>query len=254
MDFTVYKIMRLHRLSFHLFPGLCVNCGLPSRRRIDLCAGCQATLPPAAAGCRLCVHPLEVPGICGRCLRSPPDFVSLFAPFSYQPPLSDLILELKYGGRQATGAVLGTLLAEALKEWLTPEATPDLIVPVPLHWRRRLSRGFNQAREIAAAVAAGLAIPLAPGVARRVAHTPPQEKLGRRQRERNLRRAFAASPRVRGQSVAIVDDVVTSTATVRALSTTLAETGADRIQVWCLARTTLEKDWLHPDNAPDHSP
>ncbi len=254
MDFTVYKTMRLHRLSFHLFPGLCVNCGLPSRRRIDLCAGCQATLPPAAAGCRLCAHPLEMPGICGRCLRSPPAFTSLFAPFRYQPPLSNLIQELKYGGRQATGAVLGTLLAEALKERLAPEQAPDLIVPVPLHWRRRLTRGFNQAREIAAAVAAGLAIPLAPGAVRRVIHTPPQEKLDRRQRERNLRRAFAAGPRVRDLSVAIVDDVVTSTATVRALASTLAEAGAGRVQVWCLARTALEKHRLHPDNAVNYSP
>ncbi len=231
-----------HRWSFALFRGRCVHCQLPSTGAIDLCAGCFGALPRPGAGCLCCAVPLATGGICGRCLAEPPPFSRVLAPFLYAEPLDTLIPGLKYRGDLAAGQVLATLLAEYLDSRLAPAQRPDLVMPVPLHWTRQLSRGFNQARELARIAAAELGLPMSrPGLVHRDIATPPQEALGRGERLRNLRRAFRLSRPLTGESVAIVDDVVTTTSTVRVLAKTLLDGGASDVQVWALARTPLEK-------------
>ncbi|MCK9503212.1 MAG: ComF family protein [Porticoccaceae bacterium] len=222
----------------HLFPGRCLCCDLPSQRSLDLCVSCERCFRPLHQQCLLCAEPMIISGICGHCQQQPPAFSRVVAPFIYGHPLAQLITGLKHGRNLSAGRVLAHLLAEHLETRLS--ARPDCIVPMPLHRRRLLTRGFNQAREIARGVAAKTAIPLVDGMARRVVHTPMQQNLNRHHRASNLRNGFSASPRVAGLHIAVVDDVVTTTSTARAISATLAKAGAEKVEIWCVARTALE--------------
>ncbi|MEA3299871.1 MAG: ComF family protein [Pseudomonadota bacterium] len=230
----------LRTLGFRLLPGLCLCCGLPSGRPLDLCPGCEAALPVLGPGCPRCAIPLPTPALCGECLRQPPAFARVIACHSYGPPVKGLILALKQRRDLAAGRVLGELLAARIAATLPADDRPDLLVPVPLHWRRRLGRGFNQALELARPVAAALGIALAPGLARRIRHLT-QEDLGRDARRRQLRGAFRVTRPLAGERIALVDDVVTTTGTARALADALRRAGAGRVEVWCMARTPLEK-------------
>ncbi len=113
---------------------------------------------------------------------------------------------------------------------------PDCLVPVPLHPTRYRQRGFNQSLEIARFVATRQRIPLRPELCRRTRATPPQRHLNARERHRNLRGAFTATTAVRGLNVAVIDDVMTTGATVGEVAETLKRAGAGRVEVWVLAR------------------
>lgn len=122
---------------------------------------------------------------------------------------------------------------------------PDLIMPVPLHWRRKLARGFNQSGELAIIVGKLLDIPVRSDLLTRVAHTSPQRGLDRDQRRRNVKRAFApktirARQQIEDRSIAIIDDVVTTASTADAVARSLMNSGAAQVQVWAVARTPLE--------------
>ena len=228
-------------LANHFFPGHCLNCGLPSRRAIDLCHGCELSLPALACHCSVCAEPLTHPGICGHCLKSPPDFFRVVAPYEYRPPLDGWILGLKHRGELRAGRTLGWLLADHLLSHREQLFWPDCLVPVPLHWRRRLGRGFNQAQEIARMISLRTGLPICRDLAHRARPTDHQQALTREQRARNMRRAFEATPEAEGRHIAIIDDVVTTASTARALSTALINAGARSVQVWAVARTALEK-------------
>ena len=114
---------------------------------------------------------------------------------------------------------------------------PDLIVPVPLHWSRLMRRGFNQSLELARHVSAALDIPCAYRAVRRTHRTPPQVGLALGQRLPNVGRSFELRQPMQRQSVAVVDDVVTSGATANALAAALKKGGAIHVQVWALLRT-----------------
>lgn len=223
------------------FPGRCLCCELPSGRALDLCAACEAELPTLGNHCRICAEPLPVQGICGHCLDAPPDFFRILAPFRYASPLSELITALKHGGDLSAGRTLGALLARHVLDPSQEVFMPQVLLPMPLHWRRLWARGFNQAGEIARVVAADAGIPLRGRLARRVANTPMQQQLDRRLRQRNLRGAFAAAPACANLHIAVIDDVVTTASSARALATALMGAGAASVQIWCLARTALEK-------------
>lgn len=241
MDFKVYKNMKaiLNRLLDGLFPGLCLCCGLASGRNIDLCEGCESDFPRLHSQCPRCAEPLPSAAICPRCLAQPPAFDAVVAPYLYQPPLTQVITGFKHGGDLSAGRVLGTLLAKHIEQ--TMAEAPSCVTAMPLHWRRHIGRGFNQAQEIARTLSRQTGIPLHDRLVRRVRHTPSQQGAARQQRTRNLRGAFAASPRCASLSIAVIDDVVTTTSTARAVAQALKRAGAARVEIWCLARTTLEK-------------
>lgn len=234
-------LSRLFRdFSYRVLPGLCLCCGLPSNRPLDLCAGCEAALPTIAACCPRCAIPLPATAICGECLVRPPPFTRILACHPYSPPVSGLILALKQHRDLAAGQVLGKLLAQRVRSTLASADYPQRLVPVPLHWRRCLGRGFNQALELARPVSRELGIALTPGAVRRT-RAVTQQGLDREARRRQLRGAFAINGEVNGEHVAVIDDVVTTTGTVRALAQALTDAGARRVEIWCLARTALEK-------------
>ncbi|HET7922972.1 MAG TPA: ComF family protein, partial [Gammaproteobacteria bacterium] len=171
---------------------------------------------------------------CGHCLRHPPAWDTASSPLHYAWPLDRLIQRFKFNADLATGRVLGELLARFLAA--DPGPRPDCILPVPLHPARLRERGFNQALELARPVARRLGIALAPRLCRRIRHTDMQSRLDAKTRYRNLRGAFEVHVPVAGLDIAILDDVVTTSATMSALAEVLREAGCGRIRVWSLAR------------------
>ncbi len=224
-------------LAAQLIPALCPLCHLTVSGPRGLCRTCRDALPRLPNQCRWCADPLPRPGLCPHCLADPPGFDQVTSPCLYAPPLDGLVLALKHGDLSAAPA-LADVLATHIRE--RGGTRPDVLVPVPLHWRRRFQRGFNQSRELARELGRELALPLAPGTLRRVVDTPTQQGLDRHQRRRNLRRAFAVAGPVAGRRIAVVDDVVTTAATGRALARLLLDAGAAGVEIWCVARTPVE--------------
>ncbi len=147
-----------------------------------------------------------------------------------------MIHGLKFGKRLQFGRFLGEQLIKTL-ESEDDLVIPELIIPVPLHRKRFLERGFNQAREIAIPVAKYFHVPLVSGTGvERFRYTPEQSLLDAKQRKRNLQGAFRVNADVNGKSIAIVDDVMTTGATATELSKALIRAGARRVEVWLAAR------------------
>lgn len=200
-----------------------------------LCPACAADLPylPQAT-CRRCARP-GVVGLCGACLKAPPAFMRTEAAFEYAFPLDVLVQELKYGGVLAIAAWLGDRLAERVASRAEAEH-PDLLLPMPLHPRRLRERGFNQAALIAARVGRRLGLPHRPRAAQRVRDTPSQVGLDEAQRRRNLRAAFVCDAMLRGRRVALIDDVLTTGASLDQLARAALAAGAHSVEAWVVAR------------------
>lgn len=239
----------VQRSSYILLPGRCVLCGTLSRRPMDLCLGCEADLPFNQNACQCCSLPLghssQAPldtgtnaAICGACITSPPSFSHCVAPLRYEFPTSKLINQFKHHGRFSSGAVLAELLLDELRD---RESLPDLILPVPLHWRRQFTRGHNQAHWLGHYLGQRLGIAVDTSLLSRQKHTPSQQGLPRRQRLKNLKGAFRLNRDLKINRIALVDDVVTTGSTIAELSGLLRKAGATHIEIWCLARTPLEK-------------
>ncbi|MCW8195007.1 ComF family protein [Proteobacteria bacterium 005FR1] len=217
-----------------LLPRRCLLCDEASSKQM-LCAPCRADLPWLANACTRCALPLQDEAeICGRCLGKPPAFDACFAAFHYASPVDRLIGQFKNQRRLSAGKILSRLLLSILAE--RRARMPDVIAPVPLHWRRQIARGFNQAAFVAGYLARELNVPLV-DLARRSQATPKQQQLDRKQRLRNLRDAFSITADVTGRRIALLDDVVTTGATAQALSLALKRAGAARVEVWAIART-----------------
>ena len=230
----------ISRLSDALLPGRCLLCNLPAASAFALCPGCENSLPRLSSQCQVCAEPLVDDAVCGRCLRDPPDFFQIVCPFSYEGDMRHLIGALKHGGQLSAGAALGELLGQHLADTADNLFRPQYLVPMPLHWRRRWHRGFNQAREIARGVVKSIDIPIRDDLLYRINHTAPQQRLSRQARQHNMKHAFSAPKDCRGLHLAIVDDVVTTTSTARAAASALEKAGVASVQIWCVARTALE--------------
>lgn len=219
-----------------LLPHHCLLCMSPGGEPI--CDHCRPSLPLLGSACQRCALPLpQAVAECGRCLRKPPSFDASRAAFRYAAPVDKLISQFKHNGALSAGRLLERFLLEQLRQDWNPDDPPDLVTAVPLHWWRQLRRSFNQSAFLAESLARQLGLPFVQVARRRVA-TPKQQALSRKQRLRNLRNAFSADPAlVSGRHIAIVDDVLTTGATVEALSRTLKRAGARRVEVWVLART-----------------
>jgi ComF family protein len=213
-------------------------CGGAGDTDIDLCRECAADLPANEPACISCAEPLPAasgaPNVCGACLRDPPPFCSSFVPFRYAYPLDHLVRGLKFRNELACGRVLGQLLANRVLARAEP--LPEAIVPVPLARRRYRQRGYNQATELALAIRRTTQVAVKTDVAIRQRETAEQVGLDRKARQRNVTGAFAAVAPLRARHVAILDDVVTTGSTVRELAAVLRQAGAERIEVWAIAR------------------
>ena len=226
-----------------LFPEYCRLCGLRSHRPLPLCLACQGEFQANTSCCSRCAIPLpdspHGPGaaLCGKCLHSPPPFDRVIAPWLYCEQLAYLIQRWKFHGERRLTPLLAAL-------WLMRVPEPDsvdVLVPVPLHWRRLWRRGFNQsellARQLRSTACGPAAAVLDHRGVRRSQATRPQSGMGATMRARNLRGAFTVHNRYDNLRVGIVDDVFTTGATAAAMAGVLRDAGAHHVEVWCLART-----------------
>jgi ComF family protein len=212
-------------------PQFCQLCGAEGTRG-PLCEPCTTDLPwLPSSQCAVCAIPLTSGKVCGACLIRPPRFDRVQAAFRYDYPLDALIHAYKYGGKLALARPLG----EALAERITLDV--DVMVPMPLARGRLAERGFNQALEIARVIAGKTRIPLAFNACRKVADTPPQAKLPWKERAKNVRRVFVCDADLEGRHVAVVDDVLTTGATLNELARVLLRAGAASVRGWVVART-----------------
>ena len=215
-----------------LLPQDCTVCGQGSGGRL-LCPACEADLPHLAGPlCPVCALPAPEGAACGACQASPPNFDATIAAFRYAFPVEHLVQGLKYRHRLP----LAGWLAEALMGRVAA-AGVDCLIPLPLSAQRMRERGFNQAQEIARPLAHRLGLPLVSDACARVRDGAPQASLPWKERQANIRHAFECRLDLTGKAIAVVDDVMTTGATLNEFARTLKRHGAARIENWVVART-----------------
>lgn len=215
----------------------CAVCGLHADAT-PLCVGCRQDFFVPAARCLQCGLRLAHGERCGRCLREQPEYDATVALADYVAPVDGLVVALKFGHRLELTALFGALLAERLAP-VVQHTT--LLMPVPLAFERQAERGFNQAREIARVVQRQLRCALLDGALLRTRHSAPQESLDADARRRNVRKAFTVASShaqaIRGAEVVVIDDVMTSGATLGEIARVLKQAGVKRVTNAIVART-----------------
>ncbi|MFA5120804.1 double zinc ribbon domain-containing protein [Zavarzinia sp.] len=236
------------RLLDFLLPPVCLGCDAGVDAPGRLCAACWPRVAFISAPlCVCCGLPFELPvpagTLCAACIAAPPRFDHARAAARYGGPIRDLLLRFKHGDRLDLAPALGRLLVQAGADCLDGA---DALVPVPLHWQRRLARRYNQAAELARQVGALSGTPVWPDVLLRRRPTPPQGRLGRLARLRNVAGAFevaaAAKPRIAGRHLVLIDDVFTTGATADACCRALKAAGAARVDLLTVARVVHAGD------------
>lgn len=219
-----------------LFPQCCYLCAKSLTSSLMICHDCHCKLPWNISACRQCALPLAAGKQCGACLSDPPAFNRCLTPFRYEAPISTLIVQLKFQQKLGCARILSQLLHEYIRQ--QPSYLPECIIPIPLHQQRLRQRGFNQALEIAKPLGKALNIPVLHNACYRRKNTLPQSQLSASARRSNIASAFALRRKTVFQHVAIIDDVMTTGHTVRALSKLLRQEGVETIDIWCCARAS----------------
>ena len=208
-------------------------CGEPGAEGRDLCGACHAALPWQGPACGRCALPLPQAGHCGQCLQAPPPLGEAHAVFDYAFPLDRLLPRLKFHRDFAAGRVLVQCMAERL----APLQRPDALLPIPLHHARLRGRGYDQALELARPLSRALGIPLFENALARRKRTRAQSRLDADARQRNLRDAFHVDIGITLPAhVVLVDDVMTTGATLHAAARVLHRAGVQRVDAWVCAR------------------
>ncbi|WP_321325127.1 ComF family protein [Thiomicrorhabdus sp.] len=224
----------MHWLESWLLPPECVLTHQPSQDR-DIDAKLVAEWPIPTEVCPQCCEPSKDSKICGACLTHPPAFSRTQIGFYFDKELVDLLHGLKYGNKPAYARILAELLAERV------DANGiEAIIAVPLYAKRFRDRGFNQAQLIAESLAKILHIPVINQAVFRVKNTPTQTHLNAKQRRQNLKNAFSVDAnKFSGLvHVALVDDVMTTGATMQSLAEQIKKkTHIEFIQAWSVAKT-----------------
>jgi ComF family protein len=171
--------------------------------------------------------------VCGHCLSHPPLFARTTTAFGYAYPLDKLIQAMKYGEQLP----LANAFADKLAQRIPKDTLPDFVIAMPLHPAKLRDRGFNQSLLLAARIARLHDLRLLPNACRRVRDTPPQSVLPWKERKKNVRNAFLCDMDLTGKRVALVDDVLTTGASLNALAEAVSKRGAVEISTWVVART-----------------
>jgi ComF family protein len=225
-----------------LLPPLCLSCRVEVGEPGSLCPECwsKATFlaPPFCACCGLPFEfETDAAALCGECIARPPRFGRARAVFRYDEASRDLILRLKHADRLEGVPAFARWMVRAGSDVLSGA---DLLVPVPLHRWRLAARRYNQAALLALAMGRQSGVPAAPDLMIRHRRTPPQGHLGHSGRRDNVAGAFAVpdrrKPDVEGRRIVLVDDVMTSGATVDECARVLLKAGAAGVDVLTLAR------------------
>ncbi|MES2101797.1 MAG: ComF family protein [Pseudomonadota bacterium] len=221
-------------------PSLCAVCRGWGAQRI--CGDCVQRFALALPRCRRCA--LQVPAgveVCGACLTDPPPYTCTLAAVDYDHPWDGLITHFKFHAALDLASALAERMLAARAEAMASTQAPALLVPIPLSDARLRERGYNQAWELTKRLGAALHCPIDAALLLRVKDTPHQLAFPPEQRAGNVRAAFAVEPKRRaelqGRSVTLVDDVMTTGATVAEATRTLLQAGAREVNVWVVART-----------------
>lgn len=237
-----------------VLPNVCALCGNMSQQPV--CAGCDdAYWNEPRLRCNVCAVPLarnrrqhagashgmrDAERRCADCVAAPPPFDATFALADYRPPLDRLALGLKFRARLMLATEFGRRLAHRAREAADEpgaSALPDLIAPVPLARQRLIERGHNQAWQIAKPLASALRVRGSATLLRRVVDTAPQSRLDLDARRQNVASAFQVAASVQDLHVGIVDDVMTTGATLEAVAIALKHAGARRVTNFVALRT-----------------
>lgn len=233
---------RIKQFLDWLYPPLCLQCHAHVTQNGAVCAECWEKLEFISDPCcSHCGYPFsfETQGasLCGVCIQTPPPYAKARAVLRYSPFSRSLITRLKYADQ--------TQLAVTYGRWLATHghalvADSDIIVPVPLHYRRFIQRRYNQSALLAAALAKHSALAMLPDGLKRTRHTRPQTTLTRSQRMQNVRNAFCVREQhrdaLRGKRVLLIDDVMTTSATIHACCIALEKADVKDVNVLTLAR------------------
>lgn len=229
-----------------ILPNACLVCDAPEGDRTDfrhgLCIDCRRAVPddPHAVcpRCAATVGPhTDTTDGCVACRAVSLGFAAAFRLGMYRDRLREAVLRIKSSGGEGLAESLGRTFAESLAPRVCDRGI-EVVVPVPLHWRRWWLRGYNQAESVARELAVGLGVRFEPRALRRVRHTPQQAQPSASARRENVKGAFRARRRARiaGRTVLLVDDVMTTGSTLGEAARTLRAAGASRVLVAVLAR------------------
>lgn len=233
---------------FGFLSSSCLLCDtlvdLNAHNGISLCQGCFNDLPWMQQACRQCGAACSgcstQSPVCGACQKKPPPVDYTLSALSYVSPVNYLITQLKFHHQLSAAAILSELLYLSIKpEIARMTDKPDIIIPAPLHNKRLIKRGFNQAVEIARPLAKSLSLPLEKNAVKRIKNTLPQSELNASQRRNNIRGSFELVKTDilrRASHVVILDDVVTTGATCNELARVLKQAGVATVGVWSAAR------------------
>ena len=239
------QLLNIDILKHAIFKQKCLLCASPQSNKHGLCNPCLNELPwHPASSCPQCG--LNSSGqLCGSCISSPPDFDATHAVFLYQYPIDKMMQRYKYGNMLNISHTFGQLLTEkSLFDAI------DLIIPMPMHPTRLKERGFNQALEIAKVLSKNSKqktdyAKLDYTSVTRQTLTPPQASLPLKERVKNIKGAFKVNTeiinKIAGKRIAIVDDVMTTGASLNELAKTLKKAGASHVECWVIARTLPNK-------------
>jgi ComF family protein len=229
------------RLIKTLLPQSCALCRQSSGGDAPLCAACRQRLPGLPPQhCPQCADFSAAGVICGRCQSDSPAFDGVICPWLYAEPVDQLVQALKYRHQLHLATWFGQQLLATLAARTPALGSIDAILPLPLHPARMKTRGFNQSLEFARPIARGLDKPLLRFAASRVRDTAPQAGLPRDERQRNMQGAFECHTDLSGQTILVVDDVLTTGSSAHELARILKIHGAREVWVGAAARTQHE--------------
>ncbi len=233
----IYKWLK--STQYLVYPPTCLLCGGRGQQGLDICEGCLRELPRNLSCCPVCALPLPqeygAATTCGNCLMHHPGFDLSHAPFLYLPPIGRLIGDLKFNSGLTQARLLARLVGDSLETAM--ERPPELLIPIPLHPSRLRERGYNQSLELARPLSRQFGIPLQYNLCTRIRATPHQLSLKKQDRARNVKGGFRVSGKLNARHVALIDDVITTGATVSELARLLKKNGVERVDVWAVART-----------------
>ena len=220
--------------------AMCLLCLERCSPAQGVCDSCLVNLPTLKNCCEKCREPLhqadEAP-LCKRCQTTPRKFENCISPLVYKFPVSTMVQKLKYSRRLIYERPLTAHLINELEDHYSDTPWPEALIPVPLHWWKLRKRGFNQADVIASRLSKLTGVPMLHRHVKRVSYGTPQQGLSAEQRQKNMKGAFAVKKPIPFTHVAVIDDVMTTGATIEELSRVLKQYGVQAVDVWCLART-----------------
>jgi len=231
-----------NKLQSLLFPPTCRLCRAPGLPGLELCSSCRAELPWIRHSCSCCALPLSLDAgttLCVKCMGKQPSLDSCSALFAYRTPVDGWIQDLKFAQDLSTAGLLGSLLASRITS--DDREQPAIVLPVPLHRKRLAERGYNQALEIARSLT-GKDYQLDPCCCQRHRATSAQSNLPASVRKQNVHNAFSVSRLPVGAHVLLIDDVMTTGATLNELARTLKRAGAETVRARVIARTIVSQN------------